>query len=515
MKTIEEKKKELIKKYLDKGILISPEVLEKELNGDEVKKPKDVLVLTEDSTDIGQGDVNWPEVDKFRVRLEKGKDDKAYYKVLSSLKSEEKAEGSEKYGGVVLKRNYKIESHKRCAQDFVKYFTQRYYAIEKLLRGRSELQAPVSISRIKHRKDRAQASIIGIVKEKRRTKNNNLILTVEDPSEEINVLVNKNKPELFSHAEDIVEDEVIGISGASGENILFANSIVWPDMPIIEQKKADEEGYAVFISDLHVGSEKFLEEDFKKFLMWIRGEAGNDSQKEIAAKVKYLFIVGDIVDGCGVYPNQEEELAIKDITEQYSHCAKLLRQVPQDIQIIICPGNHDAVRMSEPQPPFYADFAQPLFELPNATLVSNPAVVNIHSSKDFAGLDVLLYHGYSFDYLIANVDSIRAKGGYDNAEVVMKFLLKRRHLAPTHASSLYVPDTNKDPLVIDTVPDFFVTGHIHKSKTGQYKNITLICCSCWQDKTPFQEKVGHHPEPGRVPVVNLKTREIRILKFGK
>jgi DNA polymerase II small subunit len=95
----------------------------------------------------------------------------------------------------------------------------------------------------------------------------------------------------------------------------------------------------------------------------------------------------------------------------------------------------------------------------------------------------------------------------------MKFLLKRRHLAPTHTSTLYIPDTKEDPLVIHKVPDFFITGHIHKSIAANYKNITLISGSCWQSKTDFQEKVGHNPEPGRVPMVNLKTREIKILKF--
>jgi DNA polymerase II small subunit len=63
------------------------------------------------------------------------------------------------------------------------------------------------------------------------------------------------------------------------------------------------------------------------------------------------------------------------------------------------------------------------------------------------------------------------------------------------------------------IPDFFITGHIHKSIAANYKNITLISGSCWQSKTAFQEKVGHNPEPGRVPIVNLKTRDIKILKF--
>jgi len=95
----------------------------------------------------------------------------------------------------------------------------------------------------------------------------------------------------------------------------------------------------------------------------------------------------------------------------------------------------------------------------------------------------------------------------------MKFLLKRRHLAPSYSSTLYIPDNKTDPLFIEKEPDFFVTGHIHKTAVSNYKGITLISGSCWQSKTPFQEKVGHHPEPCRVPLANLKTREVKILKF--
>jgi len=93
--------------------------------------------------------------------------------------------------------------------------------------------------------------------------------------------------------------------------------------------------------------------------------------------------------------------------------------------------------------------------------------------------------------------------------------LQRRHLAPTHKSTLYIPDVKRDPLVISSVPDFFLTGHIHKSSVSNYRNVTMICSSCWQSKTTFQEKVGHHPEPCRVPIINLQTREVKILKFGE
>jgi len=156
-----------------------------------------------------------------------------------------------------------------------------------------------------------------------------------------------------------------------------------------------------------------------------------------------------------------------------------------------------------------------MYELNNAIMVSNPSLVNINSSGSFSGFDVLMYHGYSFDYFVAQVDSLRNQGGYDRADLIMKFLLKRRHLAPSHLSTLYIPDAKKDPLVIEKVPDFFLSGHIHKSVTANYRNTTLICGSCWQSKTAFQEKVGHNPEPSRVPIVNLQTRDVKILKFGQ
>ncbi len=96
----------------------------------------------------------------------------------------------------------------------------------------------------------------------------------------------------------------------------------------------------------------------------------------------------------------------------------------------------------------------------------------------------------------------------------MKFLLQKRHLSPTHGAAIYVPELKRDPLVIDRIPDIFVSGHIHKASVGSYNNITTLSSSCWQAKTAFQERVGHKPEPAIVPVVNLQTRQVKKLYFG-
>ncbi|MFH1181816.1 MAG: DNA-directed DNA polymerase II small subunit [Candidatus Woesearchaeota archaeon] len=429
-------------------------------------------------------------------------------------KAGEKTAQKQSAANVKVVFSYNKKPQKRHAQDFISYFNSRYSLIESLLINRQGLSNITSISRVRGR-PADSISIIGAVYDKHETKSGNIMLTIEDRTGLIKVLVSSTKKELLQTAKEIVHDEIIGITGSIKQDIMFANNIIFPD--IITQatlKKSPEEGYAVFLSDLHVGSEMFLSAEFERFIKWVNGNLGSETQKDIALKVKYIFMAGDAVDGIGVYPNQQAELKITDIYAQYEEYARLMEQIPSHIQIIMCPGNHDAMRISEPQPPFAGEFSARLAKMPNVTLISNPALVNIDSSNSFSGLNVLVYHGYSFDYYIANIDSIRQKGGYDRADLVMKFLLKRRHLAPSHTSTLYLPDAEKDPLFIDIVPDIFATGHLHKTSASHYKNVTLICGSCWQSKTPFQEKLGHNPEPARVPVINLHTRDVKILKFG-
>ena len=56
---------------------------------------------------------------------------------------------------------------------------------------------------------------------------------------------------------------------------------------------------------------------------------------------------------------------------------------------------------------------------------------------------------------------------------------------------------------------------MHRPDTFTYNNVTIINSSCWQGRTAYQEKMGSNPLPARVPVVNLKTREISIIKFDE
>lgn len=560
---------EFIKEMFHRGLLLNKEILEKEVDSSLLQKIElegDLIILNEDYLDLIKQHsclIDWYDLDQYRVSWEKDHDSDLYHnqlqyfkhstlsvihstinkdssiQLLSSLETELTLEQPQSSitttsfdvlhspesvssslfidsvaTAVTVVLCYNNQPVKYSLDNFTNFFLTRHRFLESILRDHQELKNLTSINRILGKREKENVSIIAIINDIGETKNGNVVVDVEDQTGKIKVIFSKIKKGLYTQAKDLVLDEVIGINGISGDKIVFAESVVWPDVPHNELKKGPEEEYVAFLSDIHVGSKLFLQKEFERFLRWINAEAGNEQQRDIAKKVRYIIIAGDLVDGVGVYPSQEEELAIKNIREQYSEFVKLIGRIPKDKQIIMCPGNHDMVYLAEPQPLLYQEFAPGLFSLPNVTLVTNPSIINIGKKENFSGFDILLYHGYSFDYYVANVESIRVGGGYHRADLIMKFLLKRRHLAPSFRSTPYFPAHKEDPLLIKRVPDFFITGHIHYSSVANYKNITMISGSCWQDKTTFQEKLGHKPEPARVPIVNLKTRDVKVLRFG-
>ncbi|MFH1506740.1 MAG: metallophosphoesterase [archaeon] len=508
---------------LDKGLLLSPDILEEEVDQQIVdnlleKTDDAMLILNKDLYDLfleqkNIAKANWDDFEKASFSKEKKQGRKVYDSFLTFLKDQAEKEEQAK-SPVKIVFSYKENPKKRTYQDFVSMFNARFKEIHTMLGARQELQGLTSIARLIHKKDRESVSVVGMIKAKVITKNKNIIITLEDPTGEIQVVISKDKKEPYDIAKECVEDEVIGIVGTSGNKVIFATNVLLPDIPLSKElKKAPKEEYLVMLGDPHFGSKHFLTEAFERFLTWINGKAGSDEQKEMAKKIKYLVLTGDLVEGVGIYPGQEEDLAIKDIKEQYDKFAEYLKCIPKHIHLIISPGNHDAGRIAEPQPPLYKDFAEAIWQLPNAIFVSNPATVNIASTEDFPGFDILIYHGYSLIYYANHVETIRAAGGQKRPDLIMKYLLQRRHLAPTHTSTQYVPLAKMDPLVISKIPDFFITGHIHRISVGNYRNVTLLNCSSWTGITEDQEKRGLEPQPARVPIVNLKTREVKVMNF--
>ncbi|MFH1125507.1 MAG: metallophosphoesterase, partial [Candidatus Altiarchaeota archaeon] len=271
-----------------------------------------------------------------------------------------------------------------------------------------------------------------------------------------------------------------------------------------KQNTADEEVYAAFLSDIHVGSYLFLEREFYSFVEWLQGKG---DEKEVAEKVKYILIAGDLVDGIGIYPNQDKELTIPDIYMQYNFLSKLLEDIPDYIEIVLGMGNHDAVRGAEPQPRLSKDIGGALYELPNVHVVGSPVMLSMH------GVKTLMYHGTSLDTIIGNLSEC----SYSAPEKAMMQYLIRRNLVPTYGgdkrSGDMIAPENKDYLTIKEMPDILHCGHVHTNGYATYRGVKVINSGTWQAKTKYQEQLGHQPTPCRVPLMNLSNHEVSIKYF--
>lgn len=499
------KRKEIVTLLLKQNVLVSKEILERLKDDDKVEKWH---------TELTNGK-HFSELDKIKQEdttavLENTEEHKE--KTSVSVNREQITPPN-----VEVLKDYKKPILKKNINDFISYFNVRYKQMNKILQNRGGLTNLTSLARIQNKTDNEKVSVIAYIVDKQMTKNNNLILTIEDDTGKSTAIVMKDKKDIYEEAKDLVFDQVVGLTGGAAKNTIFVDQLMIPDIPISHEfKKCDEDVNIAVISDIHLGSTLFLKEEFESFIEWLNGKNGTEEQKEQAQKTKYVIIAGDLVDGVGIYPTQDTELNILDIYEQYDEIIKYIKQIPKDKKIIIIPGNHDTGRISEPQLAINKDFLKDVLDMPNVTSLSNPCYVRLHKTNS-PGFDFLIYHGYSYSYYGDVVESIRSSGRNvsDRAGPTMKFLLKQRHLAPAHGSSLYVPDKEEDPLIIDPIPDFFISGHIHKAAIENYRGTTLITGSCWQAKTNFQEKVGHEPEPCKVPLINLKTRDVSLLDFSK
>ena len=389
-------------------------------------------------------------------------------------------------------------------EEYLQYFQDRFKRIEKLLRQRIDVRAATPISEAIKSPAKTKLKIICMVAEKRESKRN-MILTVEDLEATATVLVTHNaREELHKKAQKLLPDQIVCIAVMkTRSNLFLAEDIILPEIGQKPQRRATEPVYAVLTSDIHVGSTKFNEEAFNRFVLWLNGKYGNNKMKEIAGHVKYLLIAGDIVDGVGVYPNQINELVLKDVHKQYTLASNLIKQIPDYIEILIEPGNHDAPRKALPQPAIAEDFIKPLQETGRVHSLGNPSTVSIHN------VEVLMSHGRSLDDIIATVPGLN----HSHPEKAMTVLLQSRHLAPLYGGKTMLSPENRDFLVIERVPDIFHAGHIHVVGCCNHRGVLVVNSGGWQDQTDYMQKLGLMPTPGKVPLVNLQTLETNILSF--
>lgn len=378
-------------------------------------------------------------------------------------------------------------------EDFVAHFRNRFERISRILRTRI---TPNPILTTKKLSDShgAKVRLIAMVTQKRVTKKGNMLIDVEDEEGTAKVVVSKDT-ESFKAAQRMLLDDIVAFDGKNADQLFIADAITWPELPFArEQKKTEEDLAIVYISDLHFGNKKFLEKEFGRFVSWLNGA---EDKKELAGKVKYLIVCGDVVDGIGIYPEQEKELAVKDIYKQYEMFDRVAEKIPDYITVIVAPGNHDAVRRAEPQPYIPYDLMKA-----DVVRVGSPSKIEIE------GLKHLLYHGTSLDSIIAGMSGL----SYAKPEDAMLELVRRRHLSPIYGDNLIVPE-ERDYLIIDEEPDIIHMGHVHKNGYMMYRGSLLINSGTFQDRTDYQVRVGHHPSPGIVPVLETKIGKLNHISF--
>ena len=363
--------------------------------------------------------------------------------------------------------------------NLIEYFQNRYKKLSGILEKRPELRTWQKINEITE--NQTDLNLIVMITDIRSTKNGHYLIEVEDDTGSMPILVSKDNDELIRAARNLMRDEVIGViaqkrAGQSENQLAICQNLIDPDVPRKDRKEVDFG--TVFTSDIHIGSSTFLEDAFVRFTKWLNGDYGSEEQREMANNVKYMIIGGDIVDGIGVYPNQDN---------------RLVGDIRSDIKIIITPGNHDASRVAEPQPAVPEKYAKSLYKLNNVEFLSNPSTVSLD------GLEVLIYHGRGIDDMVMGSNDF----SHERNDLVMKEFLRKRHLAPLYGERTPLASELEDHLVIDSVPDVLHTGHVHINTYANYKGIHCINSGTFQTQTEFQKIYNIVPTPAEVPIIDV------------
>jgi len=394
---------------------------------------------------------------------------------------------------------------KAAVDDFCRYFRTRFRKLREIFNERLDARGAGTIGDALGARLNERVRFVAMIMD-RRNRTSHIYLNVEDDQNSAVLVVQKNNVDAFATAQSAPLDQVVYIEAIRGKGEIFiCERLNLPDIPEHRPNRSDEPVLAALLSDIHVGSKTFLRDEFTRFILWLNGKVGTPAQRELAGRVKYVVIAGDLVDGVGVYPDQDRELAIPDVYAQYRLAAQFMEQIPDYIEVIFIPGNHDATRQALPQPAVAKEFAEPVYDARSINALGNPARLQLH------GVNFLVYHGRSLDDIVATVPGVT----FQTSDKAMEHLLRCRHLAPEYGKRTSIVPEKEDRLVICDVPDVFHSGHVHVLKHKDYRGTVIVNSGAWQDQTEYQRKMGLIPTPGILPVLNLQTLQVSQVDFTK
>ncbi|MFX1315632.1 MAG: metallophosphoesterase [Promethearchaeota archaeon] len=388
-------------------------------------------------------------------------------------------------------------------KDFYDLTLDKFNKLRTLMKKRPDVLSAHNINNILRISNKVEVSVIGMVSEIRKTKKSNFFLVLEDITGQINVLIRNDSEnqDNVKIVEKTLNDQLVYVAGTynPGEKgksgIIYGEYISKIDIPTDFQPNVSPDPLSIaLISDTHIGSREFEESLLKRFLDFLNGKIGNKNLREIAGKIKYIIINGDLVDGIGIYPSQQDDLIIPDIYNQFKKASELFSEIPEYIEVFYSPGNHEPVRNALPRPSVPKKYMEDLINI-GFKRIGNPSIIQTHN------VNTLVYHGDSIldmNILIPELENTKPIE-------TMKELLICRHLAPVYGKKTQIAPTDKDWLVIDKIPEIFHTGHIHINGIGKYRNVTLVNSGCFQTQTDFMKSFGINPTPGIVPIIELDT----------
>ncbi|HEX7207776.1 MAG: DNA-directed DNA polymerase II small subunit [Thermoproteota archaeon] len=403
-------------------------------------------------------------------------------------------------------------------EGYAALFRSRFEKSHRILALRPESKRIIQIASVKHNTNNAKAgksyssrtegnfvrnpsSVVAGLLMSKRSKKNGIELVIDDYSGTMSALAvteELKKLAMTLTLDQMVMLEIDNNSNKSTQGFTIKN-LASPDIPDHLPNRSKAEYYAVLISDLHVGSKYFMETEFMRFLTWL-----SSSEDELVRKIRFLCIGGDLIDGIGIFPNQDKELLELNTSKQMVHAIDLLAKIPKHIKVFIIPGNHDPGRRSLPQPSLPRKDADKLYSFENFTMLGNPAFLELN------GVKVLMYHGQSLDDIIATTPGL----SYSKPAEAMKVLLKARHLSPIYGQRTPIAPEQEDMMVIAEVPDVFHSGHVHVIDVGNYRGTLIVNSGAWQAQTKFQQTMGIMPTPGFAILINLATLQPFQMDFN-
>ena len=459
---------------LNKGFQIHPDALKilEEINSAELQNI--IKNLVKEKTRQKLYHINQDDLESF-LGIKEETDLQIDYKVLSDPSSKvTSAEGVSGYNAL---------------------FASRFSKLKKIISNRPESKMVKTIASVISTKFDEDVYVCGLVSE-RNSERNITKLVLDDPTGSIEIIVFDK--DLREEADRLLNDQLVMAKIAIGKNGGFiTKDLVIPDIPEHPGNRSEMDTYAVFLSDLHIGSKYFMEKEFDEFISWL------SSPDPIARKIHFVVICGDLVDGVGIYPNQDKELVCQTIEEQLEKTDQILSKIPKHIKIFIIPGNHDPGRRALPQPAIPKKYYPPLWEHENIVMLGNPAMISLN------GVKISMFHGQSIDDIVKTTPGL----SYGKPADVMRHLLRARHLSPIFGSQTPIAPELEDMMVIDEIPDIFHVGHVHVMELDTYRGVLLVNSGAWQKQTPFQVSVGQTPTPGLAVMVNLKTFKVFYKDF--